>query len=160
MDSLHHHADHVHHFATVCSYNNTIRIHPALQVSHISKSIEKKCILISQHGSNCSATLVCWTSTLITAEALLHENLLSESFQSLLKMALHYSERPIHAPPDLSTALKSCSWNSTNAVWLNTGWSWPQRVEHWLLFFSTPLSFWRSVMWCSGLFMLRTFLKP
>ena len=45
-------------------------------------------------------------------------------------------------------------------VWLNTDRSWPRRLECRLLPFSTPLSFRRSILWCSGLSMLRKFLKP
>ena len=45
-------------------------------------------------------------------------------------------------------------------VRLNTDRSRPQRVECWPLPFSTPLSFRRSVLWCSGLSMFRKFLKP
>ena len=45
-------------------------------------------------------------------------------------------------------------------AWLNTDRSRPWRVECWPLPFSTPLSFRRSMLWCSGLSMLRKFLKP
>ena len=45
-------------------------------------------------------------------------------------------------------------------AWLNTDRSRPWRVECRLLPFSTPLSFRRSMLWCSGLSMFRKFLKP
>ena len=44
-------------------------------------------------------------------------------------------------------------------VWLNTDRSPPQRVECQPLSFSTPSSFRRSMLWCSGLSILRNFLK-
>ena len=45
-------------------------------------------------------------------------------------------------------------------VWQNTGRSRPRNVACPPLPFSTPLSFRRSVLWCSGLFMFKQFLKP
>ena len=45
-------------------------------------------------------------------------------------------------------------------VWLSTDHSRPRRVEYWPLPFSTPLSFRRSMLWCSGLSMFSKFLKP
>ena len=45
-------------------------------------------------------------------------------------------------------------------AWLNTDRSRPWRVECRPLPFSTPLSFRQSMLWCSGLSVLRKFLKP
>ena len=45
-------------------------------------------------------------------------------------------------------------------VWLNTDRSQPCRDKCRPLPFSTPLSFRRSMLWCSGLSMFREFLKP
>ena len=45
-------------------------------------------------------------------------------------------------------------------VWLNTDRSRPWRVECRQLPFSTPLSFRRSMLWCSGLSMFTMLLKP
>ena len=45
-------------------------------------------------------------------------------------------------------------------VWLNKDRSRPRRVECRPQFFSTPLSFRRSVLWCSGPSMFRKLPKP
>ena len=62
--------------------------------------------------------------------------------------------------PSLSSLPKVAFETVPVFVWLNTDHSWPRRVECQLLPFSTPLSFGRSMLRCSGLSMFRKFLKP
>ena len=62
--------------------------------------------------------------------------------------------------PSLSSLPKVALETVPIFVWLNTDHSRPWRVECRPLPFSTPLSFRRSVLWCSGLSMFRKFLKP
>ena len=62
--------------------------------------------------------------------------------------------------PSLSSLPKVALETVSLFVWLNTDRCQPWKVECWPLPFSTPLSFRRSVMWCSGLSMFRRFLKP
>ena len=62
--------------------------------------------------------------------------------------------------PSLSSLPKVAFETVPIFVWLNTDRSQPWRVECRLLPFSTPLSFRRSMLWCSGLSMFRKFLMP
>ena len=62
--------------------------------------------------------------------------------------------------PSLSSLPKVALKTVPIFVWLNTNCSRPWMVECWPLPFSTPLSFRRSMLWCSGLSMFRKFLKP
>ena len=62
--------------------------------------------------------------------------------------------------PSLSSLPKVALETVPIFVWLNTDRSRPWRVECRPLPFSTPLSFRRSMLWCSGLSVLRKFLKP
>ena len=62
--------------------------------------------------------------------------------------------------PSLSSLPKVALETVPILVWMNTDHSKPWRVECRPLPFSTPLSFRRSMLWCSGLSMLRKFLKP
>ena len=62
--------------------------------------------------------------------------------------------------PTLSSLPKVALETVPIFVWLNTDRSRPLRVECQPLPFSTPLSFGRSMLWCSGLSMFRKFLKP
>ena len=63
------------------------------------------------------------------------------------------------APP-LSSLPKVALETVPIFAWLNTDHSRPWRVECRPLPLSTPLSFRRSMLWCSGLSVLRKFLKP
>ena len=62
--------------------------------------------------------------------------------------------------PSLSSLPKVALETVPIFVWLNTDRSRPWRVECRPLSFSTPLSFRRSMLWCSCLSVLRKFLKP
>ena len=62
--------------------------------------------------------------------------------------------------PSLSSLPKVSLETVPIFAWLNTDRSRPWRVECWPLLFSTPLSFRQSMLWCSGLSVLRKFLKP
>ena len=62
--------------------------------------------------------------------------------------------------PSLSSLPKVALETVPMFVWLNTDRSRPWRVECRPLPFSTPLSFRRSALCCSGLSVLRKFLKP
>ena len=62
--------------------------------------------------------------------------------------------------PSLSSLPKVALETVPIFAWLNTDRSRPLRVECRPLPFSTPLSFRRSMLWCSGLSVLRKFLKP
>ena len=61
--------------------------------------------------------------------------------------------------PSLSS-LPKVAPKTVPSVCLNTDHFQPQRVEYWPLPFFTPLSFRRSMLWCSGLSMFRKFHKP
>ena len=62
--------------------------------------------------------------------------------------------------PSLSSLPKVALETVPISAWSKTDHSKPWRVECWPLPFSTPLPFRRSMLWCSGLSMLRKFLKP
>ena len=62
--------------------------------------------------------------------------------------------------PSLSSLPKVALETVPIFAWLNTDRCRPWRVECRPLPFSTPLSFRRSMLWCSGLSVLRKFLKP
>ena len=62
--------------------------------------------------------------------------------------------------PPLSSLPKVALETVPMFVWLNTDCSQPQRVECRPHPFSTPLSFRRPMLWCSGLSIFRKFLKP
>ena len=62
--------------------------------------------------------------------------------------------------PSLSSLPKVALETVPIFAWLNTDRSRPWRAECRPLPFSTPLSFWLSMLWCSGLSVLRKFLKP
>ena len=66
----------------------------------------------------------------------------------------------MRSAPSLSSLPKVALETVPIFVWLNTDRSRPWRVECRPLPFSTPLSFRRSMLWCSGLSVLRKFLKP
>ena len=66
----------------------------------------------------------------------------------------------IHSALSLNSLLKVALETEPIFVWLNTDRSRPWTMECQLLPFSTPLSFRRSVLRCSGLSMFRKFLKP
>ena len=59
--------------------------------------------------------------------------------------------------PSLSSLPKVALKTVPMFVWLNTDHSPPWRVEYPLLPFATPLSFRRSMLWCSCLSMFRSF---
>ena len=75
-------------------------------------------------------------------------------------MASQRSEKPIRASlrSVSQQSPQGCPQNSGN-VWLNTDRSRPWRVECRPLSFSTPLSFRRSMLCCSGLSVFRKFLN-
>ena len=62
--------------------------------------------------------------------------------------------------PSLSSLPKVALEKVPIFAWLNTDRSRPWKVECWPLPFSTPLSFRRSVLCCSGQSMFGKFLKP
>ena len=65
-----------------------------------------------------------------------------------------------HLFPRLSSLSKVALKTVPVFVWLNTDHSRPWKAECRLLPLSTPLSFRRSMLCCSGLFMFPKFLKP
>ena len=83
------------------------------------------------------------------------------SFSFSLRWHLNAREVPyaLHVPP-LSRLRKAALETVPKLVWLNTDRSRPRKVECRPLSFSTPLSSRRSMLWCSGPFMFRKFLKP
>ena len=74
----------------------------------------------------------------------------------------HCSARkgPYALRPVSQQSPQGCLRNSANICLVVHDRSRPWRVECRPLPFSTPLSFRRSMLWCSGLSMLRKFLKP
>ena len=86
----------------------------------------------------------------------------SFSFSFSFNSRWHHSTRkgPYALRPSLSSLQKVALETVPIFVWLNTDNSRPWRVECRPLPFSTPLSFRRSVLWCSGLSVLRKFFKP
>ena len=65
-----------------------------------------------------------------------------------------------HSTPSLSCLPKVALETVPLFTWLNIDCSQPWRVECRPLPFFTPLSFKQSMLWCSGLSVLRKFLKP
>ena len=84
----------------------------------------------------------------------------NSSFHFLLKVTSSHSERPMRAPPLLSAVSPRLPSKMSVSVWLNTNRFRLHRVECRPLSFSTPISFRRAILGCSGLSMFRLFLKP
>ena len=75
------------------------------------------------------------------------------------RKCLHALHSVSQLPPPPSLPSKIALETVLMFLRLNADCSWPQAIERRALTFSIPLSFRRSVLWCSGLSMVRTFSK-
>ena len=131
-------------------------------------------------GTRSAQSKTCWVHFLVHFSAALNFSNTFEQHEIWYSLEVVQAEHPVSVSVSVSAQdgiialgkAHTCSAPSLSSLpkvsletvpifaWLNTDRSRPLRVECRPLPFSTPLSFRRSVLWCSGLSVLRKFLKP